>query len=57
MGAAQTQADAIAALFAKAKLTTNTTTVNISSVSIGPSIENADWVHLPVSINYFAFSA
>lgn len=57
LGAAQTQADAIQALFSRGKLTKNSTTVYINSISIGPSIEEADWVQLPVSVNYYAFSS
>jgi hypothetical protein len=57
MGAALTQADAIEALFKRAKLTANNTVIYISSVSVGPALPEADWLLLPVSINYFAFAS
>lgn len=55
LGAVLAQADAIASWFKRGtSLDKNTTSIEVTAVLRGPAIPDAEWVMVPVSIQYFA---
>jgi hypothetical protein len=55
-GPALAKADAVASLFARGtELSAGTTSLKVVTSSRGPALQDADWFHVPITIQWQAF--